>query len=508
MPRKAPGLIKVQLTAQVLGFAAALGYCVASGVPLLKAYWYPALMLLIAESATEVTPFTVLRSGARMQYDAAAMIVVASTILLPTSVATLVVTAGILIGAAMKREGVMISIYNLSITALSVFLAISVAHLIGPVGLSLRTIVGAAVGSVLCDLFSLALVAMMNRLSGKGHFWSFYAEGAVATAIFEPWVISIGVLLGAIGWAIPWALPLTAAPLALVFLASRARVQATEDRTRLDGLLTATTSILAATSVNAVTEVTCHAAATLFDGRDGRIDDDEGGPGELSARLTSERSGIQYLVVGARDSLTWNYTDQERRLLQTLASIAASALDKAALHEDVAEQATTDALTGLANRRSFEEQVRVALSGMRASDGSGIIFVDLDRFKQINDEYGHQSGDEVLIEVSNRLCAAVRGGDIVARLGGDEFTILLRGVHSADDAVMVADRVLASMRNPIHLSSNVDVSTTPSIGIALALQPGLDPVTVLKDADAAMYEAKRAGKDCWRLAGETTALVG
>jgi diguanylate cyclase (GGDEF)-like protein len=206
--------------------------------------------------------------------------------------------------------------------------------------------------------------------------------------------------------------------------------------------------------------------------------------------------------------LTYNYTEQERRLLETLASIAASALDKAALHEDVAEQATTDALTGLANRRSFEEQVRVALSGMRASDGSGIIFVDLDRFKQINDEYGHQAGDEVLIEVSSRLSAAVRGGDIVARLGGDEFTILLRGVHGADDAVIVADRVLASMRNPIHLSSGVDVSTTPSIGIALALQPGADPVTVLKSADAAMYEAKRAGKDCWRLAEQSTALVG
>jgi diguanylate cyclase (GGDEF)-like protein len=508
MPRKARALIKVQITVQLVAFLAALVYCIWAGAPVLKDYWYPALLLLVAEAATEVTPFTVLRSGTRMQYDAAAMIVVASAILLPTSVGTLVVTAGILVGVVMKREGVVVSVYNLSITAFSVFLCLNVAHFIGPVGLTPRTILGAGVGSILCDASSLALVALLSKLSGKGRFWTFYAQGVVTTAIFEPWVISIGVLLGAIGWAIPWALPLTAAPLALVFLSSRARVQATEDRTRLDGLLTATTSILAATSVSGVTDATCDAAATLFEGRDARVDTDDGGAGELSARLTSELAGIQYLVVGARDALTYNYTDQERRLLETLASIAASALDKAALHEDVAEQATTDALTGLANRRSFEDQVRATLLGMRASDGSGIIFVDLDRFKQINDEYGHQAGDEVLVEVSSRLCAAVRGGDVVARLGGDEFTILLRGVNSDDDAVIVAERVLTSMRHPITLSSGIDVWTSPSIGIALALQIGLDPVTVLKEADDAMYEAKRAGKDCWRLAEPPAELVG
>jgi diguanylate cyclase (GGDEF)-like protein len=170
------------------------------------------------------------------------------------------------------------------------------------------------------------------------------------------------------------------------------------------------------------------------------------------------------------------------------------------LHEDVTEQATTDALTGLTNRRSFEEQVRATLAGMRASDGAGIIFIDLDGFKQVNDTHGHQAGDDVLVETSKRLSAAVRGGDIVARLGGDEFTILLRGVHSAADATLVADRVLALMREPIALASGTEVSTTPSVGIALALEPGADPVQLLKNADDAMYEAKRAGKDCWRLA--------
>src|SRR5580704_2926799 len=139
MPRKTHALIKVQIVVQLVAFLAALVYCIRTGIPVLKDYWYPALLLLAAEAATEVTPFTVLRNGTRMQYDAAVMIVVASAILLPTSVATLVVTSGILIGVTMKREGVIVSAYNLSITSLSVFFSISVAHVIGPVGLTAPT---------------------------------------------------------------------------------------------------------------------------------------------------------------------------------------------------------------------------------------------------------------------------------------------------------------------------------------------------------------------------------
>jgi diguanylate cyclase (GGDEF)-like protein len=500
MPRKAHALIKVQMTVQLLGMVAAVGYCIASGAPLLKSYWYLALLLLAAETATELLPFTVLRSGGRMQYDAVAMIVVASALLLPTSIATITITTGIVIGTVIKREGTMISLINASGTTISVFLSLGVAHLIGPVGLSARTILGAAIGGVLFDAFSLTLVALMNRIEGKGHFWSFITEGAAATTVFEPWVISVGVLLGAIGSAIPWALPLTAAPLALIFLASRARVEATEDRTRLDGLLAATTSILAASSVTAVTEATCNAAAVLFESRDARIDTGEGESGELSAELTSERLGVQYLVVGARDSLTYNYTDQDRRLLETLASIATSALDKAALHEDVAEQATRDALTGLANRRAFELELSSSVIGKRSADASGVMFLDLDGFKKINDEHGHKAGDEVLIETAKRLLQSVRDGDTVARLGGDEFTVLLRGVHDRDVAVIVAERILAAMRKPMLLSTGVDVHPTPSLGIALADGRETDPATLLKDADAAMYEAKRAGKDCFRFA--------
>jgi diguanylate cyclase (GGDEF)-like protein len=135
------------------------------------------------------------------------------------------------------------------------------------------------------------------------------------------------------------------------------------------------------------------------------------------------------------------------------------------------------------------------------------MFLDLDGFKKINDEHGHKAGDEVLVETAKRLLDSVRGGDTVARLGGDEFTVLLRGLHGKDEAAVVAERILATMRKPVRLASGVEVHPTPSLGIALAVKHDIDPATLLKDADAAMYEAKRAGKDCWRLAHDDLAAV-
>jgi diguanylate cyclase (GGDEF)-like protein len=298
-----------------------------------------------------------------------------------------------------------------------------------------------------------------------------------------------------------------AAPLALVFLASRARVEATEDRTRLDGLLGATSAILAATSVNSVIEASTANAATLFSVNAGRVDVEPAREGELGVPMVSERLGNQYLIVAARDTLALNYAEQDRRMLETLASITASALDKAASHEDVAEQATRDALTGLVNRRAFEDELKAAAIGKRSTDASGVMFLDLDGFKKINDEHGHKAGDEVLVETASRLLAAVREGDTVARLGGDEFTVLLRGVHDKDEAGIVAERILEAMRKPMRLSTGVDVHPTPSLGVALASGSGADAAALLKDADAAMYEAKRAGKDCWRLADDGLTMV-
>jgi diguanylate cyclase (GGDEF)-like protein len=462
--------------------------------------WYLLLMCTLASAASTALPVTVIHAGSRAQFSATAMVLVASDLMLPFQLATLTLVVGAASALViLMRSRLWVCVEDASNYAVSAFIALVVAHLVGPSGLTPRSVAGAAVAGLIFDPLSLLSLTAANVLRKRVTFWPFFSTGIVSTAPLVPWLLSIGILLGAIGVAVPWALPLTAAPLALVFLASRARVAATEDRARLDGLLGAATTILAASSASAVTQATTASAQALFEHEVSRIDASRGGTGELSTPLITERFGTQYLTV-ARSRRVYAYSDQDQRLLETLASIAASALDKAALHEDVAEQATTDALTGLVNRRSFEEHVRITLGGMRGSDGVGIIFVDLDRFKEINDVHGHLAGDEVLVEAAHRLSSAVRDGDVVARLGGDEFTILLRSVRAPGDAVAVAERVLSLMRQPIVLSDATQVSTTPSVGIALALQDDRDPAQLLKNADTAMYEAKRAGKDCWRLA--------
>jgi diguanylate cyclase (GGDEF)-like protein len=514
---KAPLLVRIQFAITLIATSAVIAYCIDTGWSIIGGHWYYVLVFAAAESASISLPIVITHSGTRTEYSAGGMVFVASALLLPTPVATLVLFVGDLAGYAIHGKLRFLRTLDACGNAVCVFVAFTIAHLIGPVGLTLSSVAGAVVGALVWDVTTLLLVAVtasfrapyQTKEKEPMRFWTFVRVALAGDLPMWPWLWSIGILLGAMGTTIPWALPLMAAPLALVFLASRARVEATEDRTRLDGLLGATSAILAATSVAAVIETATTNAAALLAVKDGRVDSEPSAEGELSVPFVCERLGAQYLIVAARDVLALRYTEQDRRMLETLASITASALDKAASHEDVAEQATRDALTGLVNRRAFEEELKAAAIGKRSTDASGVMFLDLDGFKKINDEHGHKAGDEVLVETAKRLLQSVRGGDTVARLGGDEFTVLLRGVHDKDEAAIVAERILTAMRRPMKLSTGIEVHPTPSLGIALAAGPDTDPNTLLKEADAAMYEAKRAGKDCWRLAnGGVTTVVG
>jgi len=506
---KTAPLVRVQFAIKLVGATVVVAHCVAGAWPQLGQHWFVALMILSAEAASNLFPFEVNHHGSRDGFTADMMVMVAAALLLPTDIAALAVSLGFALGYAFRHDLQNLSrLDDLTGQIIGAFLSLTAAHLIGQPGLGWNSIAGAALAASIYEISGVAFLATWTVLAKHLKFWPFVLAGLATPAITYPWLFCLGVLLGVIGQDAPWALPLMGAPLALVLMASRSRVEATEDRHRLDGLLKATTEILAATTIDAVTEAATSSVAALFEVHNGRID--VAGPveGELGAELITERWEPKYLIAASRDALMRAYTDHDRRLLETLASVTASALDKAALHEDVTEQATRDALTGLANRRAFEAELASSVIGKRSTDTSGVMFLDLDGFKAINDEHGHKAGDEVLVETAKRLLQSVRGGDTVARLGGDEFTVLLRGVHNKDEAVIVADRILAAMRIPMHLSTGVDVHPTPSLGIALADgRDNTDPATLLKDADAAMYEAKRAGKDCWRLARDGLTLV-
>ncbi|MCF5723011.1 diguanylate cyclase domain-containing protein [Pseudomonas syringae] len=161
-------------------------------------------------------------------------------------------------------------------------------------------------------------------------------------------------------------------------------------------------------------------------------------------------------------------------------------------NESLAHQANHDSLTGLPNRAFFEGRLIRALRGAaKAKERVAVLYLDSDRFKEINDNFGHAAGDAVLVAVAERVRAQLRDDDLVARLGGDEFAILLAPLHKVEDAQRIADKIIASMDAPIAVPGSTQVLTSLSIGIAFYPDHGATPGTLLNAADAAMYQAKR-----------------
>jgi diguanylate cyclase (GGDEF)-like protein len=154
-----------------------------------------------------------------------------------------------------------------------------------------------------------------------------------------------------------------------------------------------------------------------------------------------------------------------------------------------------DALTGLPNRSLFTDHLRVALRRAHQSEKYlfAVLFLDLDRFKNINDSLGHPCGDELLILVARRLEGCIRQTDMVARFGGDEFAILLDAINDASDAVRVAEKVQQAISAPFQLASH-EAITTSSIGVALSTSGYVEAEDIIRDADTAMYRAKDRGK--------------
>jgi diguanylate cyclase (GGDEF)-like protein/PAS domain S-box-containing protein len=192
-------------------------------------------------------------------------------------------------------------------------------------------------------------------------------------------------------------------------------------------------------------------------------------------------------------------------IVDLVVHLAAIAIERKAFESRLAHQAHHDPLTGLPNRALFLEFLVLALARARRYESSvAVLFLDLDRFKVINDSLGHDAGDETLLKVVERLQSVVRPGDTVARFGGDEFTILCEdlGRGAAErQAIEVAERLIDIVHQPFELAGDI-AFLGASIGIAVAQTADERPESLLRDADAAMYRAKELGKGRWELFDE------
>src|ERR1035437_2874450 len=186
----------------------------------------------------------------------------------------------------------------------------------------------------------------------------------------------------------------------------------------------------------------------------------------------------------------------KRRVVPLLEPVNEAARNQGKMLESLALK---DPLTGLANRRLLAERMSMALVHARRNKSTmAVVYLDLDGFKQISNTLGHGAGDALLIMVAARLVATVREEDTVARLGGDEFLMALWNVTGTDDAAKVALKVVEAVSQPYGIEGHT-VRITTSAGIAIYPVHGEDADTLMKNADLALYEAKRAGKNACRI---------
>ena len=213
---------------------------------------------------------------------------------------------------------------------------------------------------------------------------------------------------------------------------------------------------------------------------------------------------LRALQGGAKDFISKPF-DLAEVLMRVRNMLEVRLLHKAARdHAKLLEAlALNDPLTGLANRRLLSDRLSMALVHARRNKSAmAVVYLDLDGFKQINDTSGHGTGDALLKMVAERLLATVREEDTVARLGGDEFVIALWHVSGADDAAAVALKVVEAVSQPYAIEGQA-VSITISAGLGIYPDHGEDADTLMKSADLALYEAKRAGKNACRIAART-----
>jgi len=214
--------------------------------------------------------------------------------------------------------------------------------------------------------------------------------------------------------------------------------------------------------------------------------------------LDERRNVLGALLAGGRQP----FAEPEivEPVLRCAAAHFAHALELRRTREQGRAEGLLDALTGLPNRLLFNDRLDTIIrEANRTGECFAVLFVDLDRFKSINDNLGHAVGDQVLVAVTRRLRSSVRASDTVARYAGDEFTLVLRHIVKNDDVLRVAEKIVQLMEKPLRLEDGTELQVTASIGISFFPEDAPDAETLLKHADEAMYAAKGQGRNNYQI---------
>ncbi|HTV83937.1 MAG TPA: diguanylate cyclase [Dyella sp.] len=214
----------------------------------------------------------------------------------------------------------------------------------------------------------------------------------------------------------------------------------------------------------------------------------------LGVPLTTPNGVIGAIVVQSYSGEV-RYTAEQQALLQFVSHQVAVAIERKQNATWLQYAAAHDVLTDLPNRERFHDRLDAAIAAARRDHQRlAVLYIDLDRFKQANDTYGHDAGDALLCETARRVRGCLREADTVGRLGGDEFAVLLHGIQQPEDAAVVAKKICNVLRQPFEVGGHrLEISS--SIGIAVYPEHGEDRKQLMRYADAAMYQAKKLGRD-------------
>jgi diguanylate cyclase (GGDEF)-like protein len=419
-------------------------------------------------------------------------------LLVPPLVALGTLAVATVMAQAVRRRPLVKSAFNVGQVLIAAGLGITVSRAIAvpAPSLTLAQVAAVMLGVAVYCVVNTLLVA--GVLATMGTAWRELTGDLPIQVTLAGVGALVGVVLAMAIQVRPWALALAISVLIVQRRLVSARFAALHDHTRIKGLYEVTLEANQGLHHQAVLDTILTSVRRLLRSPEATLTADLPGPGQLAAPMAVADQRLWLAAAGRRRDEPFD--DADRGLLRALAAVGSGALSNAGLYEQVRlereklyHHASYDSLTGLANRRLLVERLDQALQ-RSARDGKtlALIFVDVDRFKSINDSLGHVTGDEFLVAIGSRMKSVVRGHDLLARFGGDEFVVLLEDVAGVDVAVAAARRICAAIEQPIMLGDGYELVATVSVGIALS-EPGKGADDILRDADVAMYDAKAKG---------------